>query len=496
MHDESLDEVYAESGAQLDRLAILPPGPALAAALVELQLEAVSEADAVRVVAQWTRQRAWTDAQAMRALSDASATNESDASRLVIHEVAVMTHTSEIGTGNEMGLMLQVRDRLPLCWEALNAGTITLAHVKALANALAGVGRELSERVEGAVLPQAIAEGWTPAQLRRAARRALIAADPDGAADRAEKAKEISSDVRMYGEDNEMASLVATGDAVTARAVMDAIESRAAGWKADGDARPIGVLRVAALAQLVLGDQATKPPVELLVQVDLATLLGLSRQPGELAGYGPISDETARALAGDATWRRLITDPLTHATLDLGNRAYRPTAALRRFIQARDQTCRFPGCSRRAIRCDLDHAVDFDERGPTNQANLHALCRTHHNLKTEKLWRVDRHPDGSETWTSRFGYSYTRAAPVQPVTDLNPPDEPYPAVECPGVYPIDADSGDAVAKAGEVDDIPPGDPPPLDNEDREHAEQLIEAALWARFDEACYANYWQDRAAA
>ncbi|HEX3907641.1 MAG TPA: DUF222 domain-containing protein [Mycobacteriales bacterium] len=493
MHDESLDEVYAESGAQLDRLAILPPGPELAAALVELQSVPVSEADAVRVVAQWTRQRAWTDAQAMRALSDATATDESDAPRLVIHEVAAMTHISEMSTGSEMGLMLQVRDRLPLCWEALNAGTVALAHVKALAAALAGATRELSKQVEAAVLPQAIAEGWTPAQLRRAARRALMAADPDGAADRAEKAKEISSDVRLYGEDNEMASLIATGDAVTARAVMDAIESRAAGWKTDGDARPIGVLRVAALAQLVLGEQAAKPPVQLLVQIDLATLLGLSRQPGELAGYGPISDETARALAGDATWRRLITDPLTHATLDLGHQAYRPTASLRRFIQARDQTCRFPGCTRRAIRCDLDHAVDFDERGPTNRANLHALCRTHHNLKTEKLWRVDRHPDGSETWTSRFGYSYTRAAPVQPVTDLTPPDDPYPMVECPGVYPIDAETGDGI---DEDNGIPPGDPPPLDNEDREHAEHLIEAALWARFDEACYANYWQDRAAA
>ena len=492
MHDESLDQVYAESGAQLDRVALLPPGPGLAAALVELQSRSLSEPDAVRVVAQWTRQRAWTDAQAMRALSDATTTNDADAPRLVVHEVAAMTHTSEMATGSEVGLMLQVRDRLPLCWEALNAGTVTLAHVKALADVLTGVGRELSERVEAAVLPQAIAAGWTPSQLRRAARRALMAADPDGAADRAEKAKETSSDVRLYGEDNEMASLVATGDVISMRGVMDAIDARAAGWKAAGDPRPIGVLRVAALAQLVLGEQAAKPAVQLLVQVDLATLLGLSRQPGELSGYGPISDETARALAGDATWRRLVTDPLTHATLDLGRRAYRPTAALRRFIEARDHTCRFPGCTRRAMRCDLDHATDFDQHGPTDPANLHALCRTHHNLKTDKLWRVDRHPDGTETWTSRYGYIYTRRAPVQPVAELAPPDDPYPTIECPGVYPVAADSGDGIIET----DIPPGDPPPLDNEDREHAEHLIEAALWARFDQACYTNYWQDRAAA
>jgi hypothetical protein len=45
------------------------------------------------------------------------------------------------------------------------------------------------------------------------------------------------------------------------------------------------------------------------------------------------------------------------------------------------------------------------------------------------------------------------------------------------------------------DEIPPGDPPPLDNEDREHTEHLIEAQTWQRFDEACYNTYWQHLAA-
>jgi hypothetical protein len=35
----------------------------------------------------------------------------------------------------------------------------------------------MSVRVEAAVVPQAVAAGWTPAELRRAARRALITAD-------------------------------------------------------------------------------------------------------------------------------------------------------------------------------------------------------------------------------------------------------------------------------------------------------------------------------
>jgi hypothetical protein len=484
------DEVaaYAETSLAVDRLAMTRPGPELAAGLVGLQSGLVSEVDAVRVVGLWARQRAWTDAQAMRALSDCCPTTDQSEAALTVHEVAAFTHASETSTGSDLGLMLQVRDALPLCWTALDAATLTLPHVKALARVLAPVPAEVSIRVEAVVVPQAVAAGWTPAELRRAARRALLAVDPDGAAERADTARQ-TADVQFYGEDHEQASLLATGDAVTIRRLMDSIDAQASEWKRDGDSRQIGVLRVAALAHLVLGEQATRPNVELLVQVDLTTLLGLTRSPGELAGYGPISDEAARALATDATWRRLLTDPLTHTTLDLGHRAYRPSAALRRFIQARDRTCQFPGCTRRAIRCDIDHAIDYDECGRTDRTNLHALCRTHHNLKTKKIWRVDRHPDGSETWISRHGFRYAIPPPVQAVADLEPPDDPFPTVECPGVLLPHTDHDD------DEEDIPPGDPPPLDNEDRELAETLIEAALWARFDQACYTDYWQHQAA-
>jgi hypothetical protein len=89
-----------------------------------------------------------------------------------------------------------------------------------------------------------------------------------------------------------------------------------------------------------------------------------------------------------------------------------------------------------------------------------------------------------------LGFIYTKHPPRQPVADLDPPEDPYPVEECPG---IEAAVGDMTGQAD--DEIPPGDPPPLDNEDREHAEHLIEAQLWQRFDEAAYVNYWQHRAA-
>ncbi len=120
-------------------------------------------------------------------------------------------------------------------------------------------------------------------------------------------------------------------------------------------------------------------------------MLGLADNPGELSGYGPIPAAAARTLAADGEWRRLVTDPTTGALLDYGRRSSTPSAALREFLLARDGTCRFPGCPVPAVRCDLDHEVPFDAGGPTDRANLGALCRRHHRLKTLTGWQLQRH---------------------------------------------------------------------------------------------------------
>jgi hypothetical protein len=58
-----------------------------------------------------------------------------------------------------------------------------------------------------------------------------------------------------------------------------------------------------------------------------------------------------------------------------------PSAKLRIAVQIKDGTCRFPTCSRPAQACDLDHQLPHP-RGPTTGANLGALCRRHHQMKT------------------------------------------------------------------------------------------------------------------
>lgn len=60
---------------------------------------------------------------------------------------------------------------------------------------------------------------------------------------------------------------------------------------------------------------------------------------------------------------------------------------LRRVIEFRDGTCQAPGCTVAAEHCDIDHRIPWP-RGQTTAANLWALCRKHHRLKTAGLLDV------------------------------------------------------------------------------------------------------------
>ncbi|TWG89995.1 hypothetical protein L615_009500000190, partial [Nocardioides sp. J9] len=75
----------------------------------------------------------------------------------------------------------------------------------------------------------------------------------------------------------------------------------------------------------------------------------------------------------------------------------------RQRVQLRDHTCRFPGCTVSATRCDLDHSVEHARGGPTCPCNLVPLCRRHHRAKTFSLWRYVTIQPGHYLWLSPNG---------------------------------------------------------------------------------------------
>ncbi|MCP2326064.1 hypothetical protein HDA40_004571 [Hamadaea flava] len=90
-----------------------------------------------------------------------------------------------------------------------------------------------------------------------------------------------------------------------------------------------------------------------------------------------------------------------------------PDAATRRWVAARDNTCRAPGCTNPARTCDTDHTVDHAFGGPTTDENLGLLCRHHHRLKHEGGHRLRQIRPGHFAWESPSGRTYR--------TDPDPP---------------------------------------------------------------------------
>jgi hypothetical protein len=156
------------------------------------------------------------------------------------------------------------------------------------------------------------------------------------------------------------------------------------------------------------------PKVRIDVTVALSTLLGLDDQPGELAGLGPISAEQARALAAGGIWRRIVTDPLTGAVLDVGRTRYRPPRPLAEHVIARDGSCAAPGCTVPGHRCDLDHTTEYHGRpangspvrGKTAADNLGPLSDRCHRLKTDGGFTLRQVHPGVFEWHTPAGYAY------------------------------------------------------------------------------------------
>jgi hypothetical protein len=200
--------------------------------------------------------------------------------------------------------------------------------------------------------------------------------------------------------------------------------------------RTIGQLRADALADLLAGTSphagaassapATGVRTELIVTVPARTLSGDSDAPGEIVGYGAVDADAVRLLAGQAaTWSRLYVEPGTGTPLALGRRRYTPTPAMRRFLGARDQTCRFPGCDKPAAAAEADHTREWSEGGSTDTDNLALLCPQHHRLKTLGHWQVRQiaarndtsAPRGTLEWAASSGRRYT----TYPEGDSPPP---------------------------------------------------------------------------
>ena len=416
---------------------IAPPGPEVIAALDQIQVDKLKPSAIADLLVAWERQAAYVawcscaavtaTAKAVRAIENHRTADERDlAERAVRCEVALAVRMSEEAAGSRIMVADALSGRLSMVADALRAGDLIRLQAAAICDVTSGLTDEQAVWVARRVLPRARKQSLS--QFRASLRRALMLVTPDRTRKNAETAK-VQHDVDYFRRDDGQAELRVVGDAADVLAIyatiQDAARKLGAIEKGSKTPRSAGQLRVAALLALVTGtlsDLNDRPyQVTVNVTMDLPTLLGLQDRPAELAGYGPLPASVARDLAMDGAWRRLLHDPVTGGLLDLGRRQYRPSAALARYIRARDRTCVFPFCNRRAETCDLDHAVPHrtdGTGGETSRHNLHPLCPKHHRIKHETGWTLQTSDTEPPVWISPLGRQYPVAQ-----YDYRPPDD-------------------------------------------------------------------------
>ncbi len=278
---------------------------------------------------------------------------------------------------------VDVVTELPAVLQALSEGRIDLGKVREIVRATGGL--EVSDRQEVADRAISYAASHTKSQLRPWLTRQVDRIDPDAAERRRKRARKQRG-VWLSPEPDGIASLSASLSAEEASACMASV--RAGCRSADGsrDANQADTF-----VELLTGIRpAQQVPVTVI----------MTDQGAEIEGYGPISDGHAADLLA-----RLELPSVTVLTRPPLGIRYAPRLAMRRYVQVRDRHCRFPGCRRPARACDLDHLVAWPQ-GPTDEANLACLCRTHHRLKTHTGWTVRRLPGGILEWTSPTGRVY------------------------------------------------------------------------------------------
>ncbi|KAB1638110.1 DUF222 domain-containing protein [Pseudoclavibacter terrae] len=137
----------------------------------------------------------------------------------------------------------------------------------------------------------------------------------------------------------------------------------------------------------------------------LADTPGAGQAPALLDGMTPMPIEDAKRLAATApAFIRVLTHPITGAVQAVDS--YKPTAAMRAFLQARDVHCRFIGCRQPAVRCELDHTEDYQHGGKTAVWNLSDFCKNHHIVKHHTAWKVRQLGGGVLEWTTPSGKIY------------------------------------------------------------------------------------------
>src|SRR5215470_3357354 len=355
----------------------LPPGPVLASFAGDAWAAGLgrhSDDELIGVLRAARRLASWSAALELAAVTDLAARREAEAAGAescapgehIGDEIAAALTLTARAADVLLDLATALH-RLPATMAALAAGRIDRYRATVIADELAGLGGEHAAAVEQEVL--AHAPGQTTGQLRAAARRAVLAADPAAARERKERAArdarverwdEHAGTAALAGRDLPPAEVLAADHNLSALAgslrragvsgTMDQLRAQVylalltgqpltaltgrgtslgdrwtgtgPGGSGPGGSGPGGYGRgELGHGELGPGTCGHGPLGAVNLTMPLATWLGLSDAPGHAAGYGPLDAGDSRDLAA-----RLAGQPGSRWCITLTGEDGRPVA--------------------------------------------------------------------------------------------------------------------------------------------------------------------------
>ncbi len=330
-----------------------------------------------------------------------------------VTELAVALGLSTDGGQRFLGVILEIRYRLPRLWEAVLSGRCAWWRAKIVAEATMILCEEGAEHVDRHV--NGFTHSVSNAQLDRVVQAALARWEPEKAeAHRKATAEKRGVTIHLREQGGDLSGTVDINGCLDAADALDletALSDRAHELKLLGSTDTMTVRRAAALGDLARlqstltlsrdecvdaeGHTVRLPQrrsVLIHAHVAAAAITGYGYDPAQhgvatLANtHRPVLAEQVRAwceTAGNVTVRPVI-DLADHLHVD----SYESTGDLREQTILRDQTCVFPRCTRPARACDHEHCVPWPQ-GLTCSANQAPMCRRHHRHKTHLGWSYE-----------------------------------------------------------------------------------------------------------
>lgn len=344
--------------------------------------------------------------------------HSSMAERSMVAEYAAAGHVSPGTMNHQFSIGVALANDYPETLRALRDGRISRRHAEVILESAPDGSHDADD--DGATLRAAYERDVVPyacgttAPRTRAHARAVAAALRPVTQEEAHREGRDEREVSVRPTADGMAQLIGVVPELLALAIFDRLTAMASAMDDDRtmDQRRADLfcdLLLTAVPSTAVGTdmEAFRPTVQ--VTIAASTLAGHDDMMAELDGTGPVHPDFARGLAGNApSFTRLFLDPGGMVTnVD----TYVPSSRMKRYLRARDQHCRFPGCRAKTFRCEIDHNFDRALGGATALGNLACFCSSHHPLKHPDVdarhrWTVQQDPEGTLVWRSPLGREY------------------------------------------------------------------------------------------